>query len=118
MEFWLKLLEGENKSVGILGKITLESASEQDFSNHWADLSDRLVDLKYSLRARAVLIDFFYEILSKFYDINEFIPEETPAPQLMSPVTLPRRDILAEEVEILGLDPKLLKRSTQKTSLL
>lgn len=109
MEFWRKLLEGESASVKILGEITLEAASERDFSNQWADLSDRLVDLKYSLRARAVLIGFFYEILSKFYDINEYTFEETPAPQPISPVVHPRRSIFAEEVETLGLDQRILK---------
>ena len=109
MEFWRKLLEGESASVKILEEITLEAASERDFSNQWADLSDRLVDLKYSLRARAVLIGFFYEILSKFYDINEYTFEETPAPQAISPVVHPRRHIFSEEVETLGLDQRIIK---------
>lgn len=108
MQFWLKLLEGESASIKILGEITLESASERDFSNQWADLSDQLVDLKYSLRARAVLIGFFYEILSKFYDVNEYTLEETPVPQPISPVLYPRRNIFAEEVETLGLDQRIL----------
>jgi hypothetical protein len=109
IEFWHKLIERERASVKIVEEITLESASEPDFGNKWADLSDRLVDLKYSLRARGVIIGFFYEILRKFFALNESLQEETSVSQPITPVVKHKLKICAENVEVLGLEPKILK---------
>jgi hypothetical protein len=116
-DFWLKVLQAESDTVKTLGEITLESASEQDFSNNWADLSDRLVDLKYSLRARAVLINFFYEILSKFYDMDECIPEPAVAPQPASALAPSKRNVFAQRLDSLDLSTMTLN-SLRRVSIL
>lgn len=70
--FWQKFIQSESDMIKTITELTLRSADEQDLIDRWADLSDTLVDVKYSLRARAVMVDFVYEILREFFDPDRY----------------------------------------------
>jgi hypothetical protein len=107
--FWARLLGDESETLKAVSNITVEAAGEPDFSNRWPDLSDQLVDLKYSLRARAVLINFIYEILRKFYDLEDYVPQQPAHPVRPAPLSpAPKRNVPGEALETLNLHQKII----------
>ncbi len=107
--FWQKFIQHENDTIKKLGELTLQSTTEQYFIDRWPYISDELVDVKYSLRARAVMIDFVYEILRKFYDPDKYIPSQSTVTQAISPSVTRKQGIFEEKLEELELDPKTIR---------
>ncbi len=66
--FWTKQLEYEEKIIRELFDIELTSIIDGSYSEKWFDQSDKFTDLKYSLQARSVLINLYYEILRQQID--------------------------------------------------
>ncbi len=108
--FWNRLVRIESDTIKKLGDITLGSVSDHDFIELWPELSDELMDVKYSLRARAVMIDYVSEILRNFYDPDKYITaQSTVVRTVLSPVT-EEKGIFGKELDYLGLNPIIIKR--------
>jgi dihydroneopterin aldolase len=69
---WFSLSKDELKTIKQILKLDIKYLSENEFSKKWPDYSDLLIDLKYSLKARAALIDVIYEIMKEFFDAEKY----------------------------------------------
>jgi len=61
--FWNGLIKSEKEFISEVIKIDAMSVMNGSFFKNWGTKADYFLDLKYSLRARAVLVNLFYEIL-------------------------------------------------------
>jgi len=66
-ERWRHFIDQEETAMRDLTTIKAVDVLEGDFYRDWADRADQLTDLKYSLRARAVIVDLISEILRRKY---------------------------------------------------
>ena len=113
--FWDKLIQSETDTLKVLAAFDTQSMIEPSFSANWPDLVDQLADVKYSLRARAVLVDFIHEILSAFYDSEKYIreqavPKTTPVVVAVSP----KANIFSYDIQTLDLHGAIIKGLNKK----
>jgi hypothetical protein len=110
---WQKMLSHENATINTLGKITFAAASDQQFTQNWPDLSDEIVDLKCTLRARCVMLNIFYEVLSKFYNPDVYNLDQRLTSAKHKPESIQQK-MLLETIEELKIEKSIIKNLRKK----
>ena len=67
-DYWKHLMDDERITIQEFLQINVADVMQGLAVQNWASRADQLVDLKYSLRARAVLVGIVYEILRQRYE--------------------------------------------------
>jgi len=89
---WFNMVRQELKTIRQLSNIDINILIDNNFSKAWPDYKDLLVDLKYSLKARATLLNLIAETMMQFFR-EEYYPSDKPKSLKTYPAKSSHRDI-------------------------
>lgn len=64
---WFHMVRHELKTIKKISTIDINELIDSKFSQSWPDYTDLLVDLKYSLKARAAILNLISETMKQFF---------------------------------------------------
>jgi hypothetical protein len=101
---WFHMVRHELKSIKKVSSIDINELIDSNFSQNWPDYTDLLVDLKYSLKARAAILNLISETMKQFFKEENY---RSSKPKLLQKASVSHSK---QNINILNLPKKTMLR--------